>query len=94
MQATRRLVHGEGDFPWRTVLVTMGVLVILTANAGYLSLYYHIFGTDQVGQDVFYKSLKSIRTGLVIGTLTTAGHAAVRGAVRHHGRVFPRLVMM
>ena len=49
----------------------MGVLVILTANAGYLSLYYHIFGTDQVGQDVFYKSLKSIRTGLVIGTLTT-----------------------
>ncbi|MEK7697806.1 MAG: ABC transporter permease [Pseudomonadota bacterium] len=71
MQATRRLVHGEGDFPWRTVLVTMGVLVILTANAGYLSLYYHIFGTDQVGQDVFYKSLKSIRTGLVIGTLTT-----------------------
>ena len=71
MQATRRLVHGEGDFPWRTVLVTVGVLVILTANAGYLSLYYHIFGTDQVGQDVFYKSLKSIRTGLVIGTLTT-----------------------
>ena len=71
MQATRRLVHGEGDFPWRTVLVTMGVLVILTANAGYLSLYYHIFGTDQVGQDVFYKSLKSVRTGLVIGTLTT-----------------------
>ncbi|MBI5782203.1 MAG: ABC transporter permease, partial [Gammaproteobacteria bacterium] len=71
MQATRRLVRGEGDFPWRTVLVTMGVLVILTANTGYLSLYYHIFGTDQVGQDVFYKSLKSIRTGLVIGTLTT-----------------------
>ena len=71
MQATRRLVHGEGDFPWRTVLVTIGVLIILTANAGYLSLYYHIFGTDQVGQDVFYKSLKSVRTGLVIGTLTT-----------------------
>jgi peptide/nickel transport system permease protein len=66
-----RLVRGEGDFPWRTVLVTVGVLVVLTANAVYLSLYYHIFGTDQVGQDVFYKSLKSIRTGLVIGTLTT-----------------------
>jgi peptide/nickel transport system permease protein len=65
------LVHGAGEFPWRTVLVTLGVLFILMANAAYLSLYYHIFGTDQVGQDVFYKSLKSIRTGLVIGTLTT-----------------------
>lgn len=71
MQATRRLLHGDGEFPWRTVLTTVGILMVLVANAGYLSLYYHIFGTDQVGQDVFYKSLKSVRTGLVIGTLTT-----------------------
>jgi peptide/nickel transport system permease protein len=70
-QTLRRLMRGEGDFPWRTVLATMGILIVLTANAAYLSLYYHIFGTDQVGQDVFYKSLKSVRTGLVIGTLTT-----------------------
>jgi peptide/nickel transport system permease protein len=32
---------------------------------------YHVFGTDKVGQDVLYQTLKSIRTGLVIGTLTT-----------------------
>jgi peptide/nickel transport system permease protein len=32
---------------------------------------YHILGTDKVGNDVLYFSLKSIRTGLVIGTLTT-----------------------
>jgi peptide/nickel transport system permease protein len=70
-QTLRRLVRGEGDFPWRTVLITAGVLIVLTANAAYLSLYYHIFGTDQSGKDVFYTSLKSIRTGLVIGTLTT-----------------------
>lgn len=70
-QAAVRLLRGEGEFPWRTVLVTVGVLVIMVANAVYLSLYYHIFGTDQVGQDVLYKSLKSVRTGLVIGTLTT-----------------------
>jgi peptide/nickel transport system permease protein len=30
-----------------------------------------VLGTDKVGEDVFYQSLKSIRTGLVIGTLTT-----------------------
>ena len=71
VQTRRRLLRGEGDFPWRTVLVTVAVLIVLTVNAGYLSFYYHIFGTDQVGQDVFYKSLKSVRTGLVIGTLTT-----------------------
>jgi peptide/nickel transport system permease protein len=66
-----RLLRGEGDFPWRTVLVTVGILIILTANAVYLSLYYHILGTDQNGKDVFYITLKSVRTGLVIGTLTT-----------------------
>jgi peptide/nickel transport system permease protein len=43
----------------------------LLANLLALAPYYHVLGTDQVGQDVLYKSLKSIRTGLVIGTLTT-----------------------
>jgi ABC-type dipeptide/oligopeptide/nickel transport system permease subunit len=40
----------------------------------FLQLKYpgtHLFGTDKVGQDVFYLTLKSIRTGLLIGTLTT-----------------------
>ena len=36
-----------------------------------LSSYYHILGTDKVGEDVFYQAIKSIRTGLVIGSLTT-----------------------
>ncbi len=31
----------------------------------------HLFGTDKVGQDVLYLTLKSIRTALLIGTLTT-----------------------
>jgi peptide/nickel transport system permease protein len=66
-----RLWRGEGHVPWRTILAAIGVLIVLTANAICLSSYYHILGTDQVGQDVFFKSLKSIRTGLVIGTLTT-----------------------
>jgi peptide/nickel transport system permease protein len=30
-----------------------------------------VLGTDKVGEDVFYQSLKSVRTGLLIGTLTT-----------------------
>ncbi len=70
-QALIGFVRGDGQIPWRSMLVTLGVLIILGANAIYLSASYHIFGTDQVGQDVFYQTLKSIRTGLVIGTLTT-----------------------
>lgn len=31
----------------------------------------HPLGTDKVGRDVLYSALKSIRTGLIIGTLTT-----------------------
>jgi peptide/nickel transport system permease protein len=70
-QAACRLARGDSQVPWRTIWITSGVLIVLAANAVYLSLYYHICGTDQVGQDVFFESLKSVRTGLVIGTLTT-----------------------
>jgi len=31
----------------------------------------HILGTNKIGQDMFYETLKSVRTGLLIGTLTT-----------------------
>lgn len=33
--------------------------------------HVHPLGTDKVGQDVLYLALKSVRTGLLIGTLTT-----------------------
>jgi peptide/nickel transport system permease protein len=36
-----------------------------------LSRDFHILGTGKIGQDIFYYSIKSIRTGLIIGTLTT-----------------------
>lgn len=31
----------------------------------------HLLGTDRVGNDIFYLSLKSIRTGMIIGGFTT-----------------------
>lgn len=52
-------------------LYTVFVLVVLSYALLYLSQYYHVFGTDKVGEDVLYQAIKSIRTGLVIGTLTT-----------------------
>jgi peptide/nickel transport system permease protein len=50
-----------------TLLVII-TLISITVNIG---VHYHILGTDKVGQDVLYLAIKSIRTGLVIGTLTT-----------------------
>ncbi|RMH14968.1 MAG: ABC transporter permease [Gammaproteobacteria bacterium] len=55
----------------RTVWITlMGLGAVVILISGYMG-EYHILGTDKVGQDVLYQTLKSIRTGLVIGTLTT-----------------------
>lgn len=51
-----------------------GFLSVVTALAvilGMLATGYHVFGTDKAGGDVFYTAIKSIRTGLVIGLLTT-----------------------
>lgn len=69
--AWRAIWRAETDVPWRAVLATMGMVLLVLGPLAALSTGYHIFGTDKVGQDVFYQALKSIRTGLVIGTVTT-----------------------
>jgi peptide/nickel transport system permease protein len=55
----------------KAVWTALFIIVPLTCTLIHLSGYYHVFGTDKVGEDVFYQAVKSIRTGLVIGTLTT-----------------------
>jgi peptide/nickel transport system permease protein len=55
----------------KAVLAVVFIIVSCSYALIYLSGYYHVFGTDKVGEDVFYQAVKSIRTGLVIGTLTT-----------------------
>jgi len=65
------LLRGGNAIPWRTLLITCTILLVQGLVIAQLAAAYHVFGTDKVGQDVLYSSLKSIRTGLVIGTLTT-----------------------
>jgi peptide/nickel transport system permease protein len=62
---------GRTEVPWRSMLVVLLVLCVCAGLAATLGSRYHLLGTDKVGQDVFYLSLKSVRTALVIGTLTT-----------------------
>jgi len=65
------ILKGKTRFPWRTFLCSVGVLCFIVVSIGDLISHYHILGTSQVGEDVLYISLKSIRTGLIIGTVTT-----------------------
>jgi len=69
--AWRRIWRGETRFAWNAVFVTLAMLMLFCGPAVALAGGYHVFGTDKVGQDVLYLTLKSIRTALVIGTITT-----------------------
>lgn len=69
--AFRRIWRGETRFAWNAVLLALAGVSLLVFPTVALSTQYHVFGTDKVGQDVFYLTLKSIRTALIIGTLTT-----------------------
>lgn len=59
------------EIPWRTVSITLIVLSALSAWLWGMSQSYHVLGTGKVGQDVLYETLKGIRTGVLIGGLTT-----------------------
>jgi peptide/nickel transport system permease protein len=56
---------------WGAVSLTLAPMLVLGGAMAALAGGYHVLGTDKVGQDVLYLTLKSIRTGLLIGTLTT-----------------------
>jgi peptide/nickel transport system permease protein len=62
---------GRTEIPWRAALATLAPLLAIVWVVGALAVEYHVLGTDKVGQDVLYQALKSVRTGLLIGTLTT-----------------------
>jgi len=55
----------------RAVVIATLIIAGLIGMTINLASVYHVLGTDKVGQDVLYLSLKSIRTGLIIGTVTT-----------------------
>ena len=50
-----------------TIIFLMWLITVFYA----LSRHLHVFGTGQIGQDIFYQAVKSIRTGLFISFMTT-----------------------
>ena len=65
------LVLGRRRFSQKAMFIAIMTVSALVAVLANLATVYHVLGTDKVGQDVFYLALKSIRTGLIIGTVTT-----------------------
>ncbi len=67
----KNIARGNSDVPWRTIVVTLAIILVVLLVGAEWATKYHVLGTDKVGEDVLYQALKSIRTGVVIGTLTT-----------------------
>ena len=61
----------QNKLPWKTAYLTLTLLIVTFTWLYMLSFSHHVLGTDKVGGDVLYHSLKSIRTGVLIGVLTT-----------------------
>jgi peptide/nickel transport system permease protein len=61
----------DTEVPWLAAYFTVLALGLLAVPVALLATKYHVLGTEKVGQDVLFLALKSIRTGLVIGTITT-----------------------
>jgi peptide/nickel transport system permease protein len=62
---------GRTPFAWNAVLATLGAMLLVLLPLYLLAGDYHVFGTDKVGQDVLYQIMKSVRTALIIGLVTT-----------------------
>ena len=69
--AAAAILHNQFAVPWRTAAITLAIVLLILFVGAEWAAKYHLLGTDKVGEDVLYQALKSIRTGVVIGTLTT-----------------------
>lgn len=70
-RAVADVLRARTELPWRGVFVTFALLSLLAGAVAGLASGYHVLGTDRTGNDVLWQSIKSIRTALVIGSLTT-----------------------
>lgn len=70
-ETARRWWRGDTRWPWRAMALTLGVMTVVLFWLVQLSEAYHVFGTDRTGNSVLVFALKSVRTALVIGSLTT-----------------------
>lgn len=56
---------------YRTLMQGIGFWLMLIAGLMIFAPYAHIFGTDKIGQDILVEVIKSIRTAMILGILTS-----------------------
>ncbi|MFT7128353.1 MAG: peptide/nickel transport system permease protein, partial [Gammaproteobacteria bacterium] len=61
----------HSELPWQSAWIAQVVIICLVAWMIRVGNLYHILGTDLAGNDVLYKSIKGIRTGVLLGSLAT-----------------------
>jgi len=61
----------RSSYPWGASWATQGIVICLAVWLVSISRYYHVLGTDLGGADVAYQSIKGVRTGVLLGTLST-----------------------
>ncbi len=66
-----KFVKGKTEWPWRSMAITFTFMSLAICWVVFLSQGYHVFGTDRTGNSVLVFAMKSVRTALVIGGLTT-----------------------
>jgi peptide/nickel transport system permease protein len=57
--------------PWYASWGIQAVIICFGVWLVSISHYYHVLGTDLGGTDVAYQSIKGVRTGVLLGTLST-----------------------
>ena len=70
-ESLRAIRQRATDVPWRAMLITSTIVILFIGWVVAVWPYYHVFGTDQTGNDVLFQAIKSVRTAMVIGTLAT-----------------------
>ncbi|CCN19478.1 putative oligopeptide transport integral membrane protein [Bordetella bronchiseptica MO211] len=65
------LAANRTELPWRAMWITYAIICLLALTVSMLAGGYHVLGTDRTGNDVLWQALKSVRTALIIGSLTT-----------------------
>jgi peptide/nickel transport system permease protein len=71
VQGLGEIWGGRTELPWKSILTTASMVAFFSGWVAEMWPYYHVFGTDQTGNDVLYQATKSIRTAVVIGSLST-----------------------
>ncbi len=66
-----RLLRGDYSLPWRSLYLTSLCFCMMLWTIIVYGAHVHIFGTDKIGNDILVQVIKSIRTAMILGMVTS-----------------------